>query len=426
MSRALAHAANWFGLVSIAGAIVTASSLALHGGNSAYWLTATALVPMGVLLAVLSVKRSVALSVSYLVVGGLCTFIYAWSLLSDNATFPFSNLFIIALPKMALVMVGGAGSGALLGVIWTTAGLVTAELASASAALVAGSEIRPDSTTLLTYLLLVALLLFDGLTRRTARVAQAVIHRAAREDRALELRRELELRAAAHLHDTALSQLILIAESPAGPVDPRLGAQITRDLSTLVDDDWLLAATRAAAHRDRFAPHSAQPQELARTGGSEITTAIEDATARGLTVQLSGDPAALALLDPHLDLALGQALRQCLYNVLRHAAVTEADVSIVAMPGEFTVIVVDDGVGFDSAALAAAQAGTHSGSTPLQPTGADSTTRQALGLRNSVQHRIESVGGTVEIWSRADVGTSVMMSVPLRSARSESEEGTHR
>lgn len=397
MSRALAHAANWFGMVSIAGAIVASVSLAIDSGHSAYWFSAAVLVPMGILLGLLSVRRSVGLTLGYLAVGGICTFVYALSFLSDNAAFPYSNLFIIALPKMALVMVGGAGSGALLGVIWTTAGLATAELATTAAAVVAGSQIRPDSTTLITYLLIVALLLFDGLTRRTARVAQAVIHRAAREDRALELRRELELRAAAHLHDTALSQLILIAESKPGSLDPRLGTQITRELSTLVDDDWLLGAARAAQHRVDSA------QSVAGAGGAiqpergqphEIATAIDDAGVRGLTVQISGDPAALVGLDPVIDRALGQALRQCLINVLRHAGVTEADVCIVASPGEITLIVVDDGVGFASA----------------------ESSEQALGLRNSVRHRIESLGGTVEVWSRVGVGTSVMMSMPLEIA----------
>lgn len=407
MSRALAHAANWFGMVSIAGAIVASISLAVETGHSAYWFSAAVLVPMGILLGLLSMRRSVGLTLGYLAVGGICTFVYALSFLSDNAAFPYSNLFIIALPKMALVMVGGAGSGALLGVIWTTAGLATAELAATAAAVVAGSEIRPDSTTLVTYLLIVALLLFDGLTRRTARVAQAVIHRAAREDRALELRRELELRAAAHLHDTALSQLILIAESRPGPLDPRLGTQITRELGTLVDDDWLLGATRAAQSRVDSG------QSLAGTGGAiqtqrgqahEIATAIDDATARGLTVQISGDPAALVGLDPVIDRALGQALRQCLINVLRHAGVTEADVCIVAAPGELTVIVVDDGVGFASA----------------------ESSEQALGLRNSVHHRIESLGGNVEVWSRVGVGTSVMMSVPLGGIGEADDGGGYR
>lgn len=405
MSRALAHAANWFGMVSITGAIVASVSLAIDSGDSAYWFSAAVLVPMGILLGLLSVRRSVGLTLGYLAVGGICTFVYALSFLSDNAAFPYSNLFIIALPKMALVMVGGAGSGALLGVIWTTAGLVTAELATTAAAVVAGSQIRPDSTALVTYLLIVALLLFDGLTRRTARVAQAVIHRAAREDRALELRRELELRAAAHLHDTALSQLILIAESKPGPLDPRLGTQITRELSTLVDDDWLLGAARAAQHRVDSA------QSVAGAGGAiqsergqphEIATAIDDASVRGLTVQISGDPAALDDLDPVIDRALGQALRQCLINVLRHAGVTEADVCIVASPGEITLIVVDDGVGFASA----------------------ESSEHALGLRNSVRHRIESLGGTVEVWSRVGVGTSVMMSVPLEAAgRGSTDDG---
>lgn len=417
MSRALANAANCFGLVSISGAIVACASLALAGGPALYWLAGASLLPMGFLLAVLSARRTVALAAAFLLLGGICTFVYAATLMSSSDSFPHSNLFILSLPKLALVMVGGAGPGALVGVLWTTAGLTVAELATVAAVLFAGTEYRPDVVTLVTYLLLVTLLLFDGLTRRTARIAQAVIHRAAREDRALELRRELELRAAAHLHDTALSQLILIAEARPGPIDARLGAQINRDLSTLGDDDWLLGASHASNHRDaalRAVPDFTSADGSLSRQNSEIATAIDDAQVRGLEVQLSGDPGALSTLEPHIDRALGQALRQCLFNVLRHAGVNEVDVCVLAAPEELTLIVVDDGIGFDSAATF--------GATHLSPpAGGDGSRRaarsengeQSLGLQNSVLHRIESLGGTVEVWSRVNVGTSVMMSVPI-------------
>jgi signal transduction histidine kinase len=55
-----------------------------------------------------------------------------------------------------------------------------------------------------------------------------------------------------------------------------------------------------------------------------------------------------------------------------------------------TVMVVDDGRGFDE-----------------QQTGSD-----RMGLRNSVRERIGRVGGDVQVWTSPGSGTSVMMSVP--------------
>jgi signal transduction histidine kinase len=415
MSRALAHAANWFGIVCIAGAIATMVALTFYLPEPRFLIAAATLLPMGALLAVLSVRRTVTLSLCYLLVGGFCTFVYAFTLLSNPASFPSSDLFIVALPKMALVMVGGAGSGALLGVLWTTGGLVIAELATAAAAVLVGSQLRADLTTLVTYVLLVAVLLFDGLTRRTARIAQPVMHLAAREDRTLELRREIELRAAAQLHDTALSELILIAESKPGPLDERLVAQIGREITALNDRDWLVAERQV----ERESLLAASAAGSSAWQASAVAVAVDDARARGLTVRVSGDPDAVRGLDPSVDRAVGQALGQCFINVLRHAGVTEADVSIVVAPEDLTVIVVDDGIGFDVSDLLTD--GFELPPAERTPSGAPTT--QGIGLRHSVRGRIEAHGGTVEIWSRPGVGTSVMMSVPWARGTITAEAG---
>lgn len=408
MSRALAHAANWFGIVCLAGAVTTMLALAFYLPEPRFLIAAGTLLPMGALLVALSVRRTVTLSLCYLLVGGFCTFVYAFTLLSNPASFPSTNLFIVALPKMALVMVGGAGSGALLGVIWTTAGLVIAELATMAAAVLAGSQLRADVTTIVTYVLLVAVLLFDGLTRRTARIAQPVMHLAAREDRTLELRRELELRAAAQLHDTALSELILIAESEPGPLDERLVAQIGREITALTDRDWLVGDR----HNERESRVASAAAGSSAWRASAVAVAIDDARARGLTVRLSGDPDAVRGLDPSVDRAVGQALGQCFINILRHAGVTEADVSIVVAPEDLTLIVVDDGIGFDVSALVSDEPEAERADHAAFGESADATPPQGIGLRHSVRGRIEAHGGTVEIWSRPGVGTSVMISVP--------------
>jgi signal transduction histidine kinase len=123
---------------------------------------------------------------------------------------------------------------------------------------------------------------------------------------------------------------------------------------------------------------------------SELHNAIELARDEGLSVDISGDRDALALLSPERRRAIGLAARQCLVNVLRHSGSATAEVAVSSSSDAVSVMVVDSGRGFVPS----------------------STASDRLGLRQSVHDRIERVGGTVTVYSSPDVGTTVMMSVP--------------
>jgi signal transduction histidine kinase len=77
-------------------------------------------------------------------------------------------------------------------------------------------------------------------------------------------------------------------------------------------------------------------------------------------------------------------------NVIRHSGSATAEVALSADAGSVSVMVVDGGSGF-----------------PAAGPGAD-----RLGLRQSVEDRIARVGGSVDIYSTADVGTTVILTVP--------------
>jgi signal transduction histidine kinase len=117
---------------------------------------------------------------------------------------------------------------------------------------------------------------------------------------------------------------------------------------------------------------------------------VDEHRALGLDVTVSGDPSALERLDQRALTALIRAVGQCLANVRKHAGTDAAEVSVFDDSASCTVMVVDDGRGFDEDA-----------------TGAD-----RMGLRGSVRDRIGRVGGDVQIWSSPGSGTSVMMTVP--------------
>jgi signal transduction histidine kinase len=123
---------------------------------------------------------------------------------------------------------------------------------------------------------------------------------------------------------------------------------------------------------------------------SELHLAIESARDEGLTVDVSGDRDAFTRLDADVRKAIGLAVRQCLVNVIRHSGSPTAEVALSAFGDDISVMVVDSGRGFPASAPAA----------------------DRLGLRQSVHERIARVGGTVDIYSSVDVGTTVILTVP--------------
>jgi signal transduction histidine kinase len=92
--------------------------------------------------------------------------------------------------------------------------------------------------------------------------------------------------------------------------------------------------------------------------------------------------------------AVRQSLGECLENVRRHAGVLAADVTAVADGDQASVMVVDEGLGFDP----------------------DAVPPDRLGLRESVSGRLVDVGGSASVWSGPGLGTSVLLAVPLAGA----------
>ncbi|MBC7442697.1 MAG: ATP-binding protein [Ramlibacter sp.] len=402
-SQALARASHWFGLTCLAGALLallvlnfanlagpTSTSAATNAATTdtatttpAQWLTILAVLAMAGFLVALSLRRTVTLTIAYLVVGGACTFLYTITVLGIPDAFPFSNMFLVTLPKLALVMVGGAGSGALAGVLWSTIGFVLAESVTVLAALQTQVPYSPDAFTISTYLFLVGVLLFAAFARRQV-AAQTALHRAVLDDQSRLLRHDLDQRALARTQDTTLNQLVALARAHAGPLSPNLASSIRDTLETLRGTDWLTDADQRSV-----APSAGTDAWLT----SEVYAAIERSRDRGLVVEVTGERAALGRLDPVSDRELGLAVQQCLTNVILHSGIVTAEVVIESEPDSLSLMVTDAGRGFTES-----------------ETGAD-----RLGLRQAVRHRIERLGGSASIFTRPGAGTSVLLSVPVVS-----------
>ena len=451
LSRALARSAHWFGLVCLFGALLTLSILSISR-SAELWVTVVVILGMAALLVALARHHTLWLTTAYLVLGGGAAYFYTLSVLSAPDVFTTSNLFLLALPKMALVMVGGAGTRAgqsasgsagtntLTGVLWATAGFVIAEAATVAAIAQTDVPYRADLFTIGAYLLLTGILLLAAFARRRgAAAAQLVIHRAVQDDATRTLRHDLDHRAVTLLNDTAVSALVSLAHLPAGPVPEHLLGSIRGTLHTLTETDWLTnadARTRTdadsrpdagdAADVDGVGADGAGPEAdvgRADTGATDadaraaaagsriwlasaVYSAVEHCRDRDLHVDVTGDPAALRRLDAGTDRELGLAVQQCLVNVILHAGIAAAEVHI-DMPLDherpsLAIMVTDAGRGFTESESAG----------------------DRLGLRQSVRRRIEQLGGSVVIWTRPGAGTSVLLTVPVAATdRARDESG---
>ncbi|RKR73142.1 signal transduction histidine kinase [Frondihabitans australicus] len=378
-SRAIARACHAIATVLLVAATVILVAAQITNPALILWPAMVALVPMLALLLVVERVRSTVSTIAYLVVGAAAVYVYAVTALAQFSWITSSDAFTISLPKLALVMVGGSGLRARRGPLWATFGLVAGEVATQIATWQAGATPRIDATTLLGYVLIVATMGGSLIARDRARRVQPNLHRAARDEQVSEVRHEIEQQASALVHDTVLSHLAAISVAADGRLDPSLAADIQRDLEVIVGQEWLHESVADASHVQ------------GEWEASELHRAVEQAEAQGLDVSVTGDVSAPARLAPAVARALSLAVAQCFSNVLRHAGTKQAELVLLASDSDVSVMVIDNGVGFDES-----------------KTGAD-----RLGVKNSIRGRIERVGGTVQIWSSPGSGTSVMFGLPV-------------
>lgn len=347
------------------------------------WPAILAIVPMLVALYYADVTKSALFSAAYLVIGGAAIFWFSLTLASQLPIEAMSAATTIALPKIALVLVGGTGTRTTSALVWCSAGFVVAEIASVGGILQSSGSFIFDGTTLSVFVVVMAIVTMSWLAQRGVSRSQASLYSAAREELVAALRHRIEVRAAALLHDTVLNHLSTIAASTDSSMSETLLAQMRRDLALLDGPDWLT---------EGGAPDS--DVDTASWEASGVFHAITEARELGLEVDVTGDLGALARFDCPTSRELGLAVKQCLVNVINHSGAMDAEVAVHSSGDELLLMVVDSGRGFE-------------------PT---STTPDRLGLKNSVVARLESVGGGAQVWSTPGRGTSIVLRVPFDTA----------
>jgi signal transduction histidine kinase len=202
---------------------------------------------------------------------------------------------------------------------------------------------------------------------------------------------DLAQRTTAAVHDTLLNDLSIVMNAPDA-LDARMRARLREDLETLGSAEWLDASSQLT-----------MVDEQDTSLRNDIMRLISGFQWRGLSVHVTGSGDGIYQLDPAIATALVDALGAALENVARHSGATVAEVELVYAPGAITIMVTDEGAGFDPAQVPA----------------------DRLGIRASIEGRIAAVGGTVQLWSTPGSGTSIMMTVPVQSVLREHDAPHH-
>ena len=183
----------------------------------------------------------------------------------------------------------------------------------------------------------------------------------------------------AWLHDSVLQLLEYVvaggyADSPDGEEMRRVVGLAADELRRFVDDD---------------AP-AAPPRTLTRA----LADAARDARrmAGSLRIRIVVGPLG-PNLPPEVADALAGAAREALVNAAKHADASHATVRCAVADGAVSVLVEDDGAGFDTAGVL-----------------------QGCGLRDSITGRLTRVGGSALVDSTPGAGTRVTLTVPLSTA----------
>lgn len=315
----------------------------------------------------------------YLLVAGGAAIGYQVVLLAADPSLAVDSVYLLNRPTLALVAVGITASSAVAGIAWGAIGYLVSILCGASAAMIAQVPFNPGfGPTMVLGILVVAHLTLATIQVRLRRRVPNFDELEA-ETLALAHGQDLARRTTAVVHDTLLGDLAVVLHAD-DRLDDRTRDRLRHDLETLRSAEWLSATADASRLSDTDAGLR-----------NEFSALTSEYQWRGLTIQLTASGTADHRLERDAADALLGATRACLDNVLHHSGATSAQVEVIADTEQVTVMISDQGTGFDPDAVAA----------------------DRLGLRASIRERLEAVGGRAQIWSSPGSGTSVLLTAPV-------------
>lgn len=297
--------------------------------------------------------------------------------------------FLLNRVATALPLVGALGGSARSGVRWTLAGMVVGYASLVAGWLALGGLGPVGYGPLIVGVIALSGFALLATVRRRAkqRIPEFLaVQRAVLID---DRERELQRRAAAAVHDTVLADLAAVSHA-SGPVSERMRAHILGDLDAIARPTARGGPAHPGAGERRGVDAVDAVAPLARA----LLDLADSYRWTGVTVQVSGAEDVEGETPDSIMEALVGATRAALDNVAAHAGTARAELVIGQRDDAIAVLVVDAGRGFDPATVAP----------------------DRLGLRESIDGRMRSVGGSARVWS-GDEGTTVMLRVPLGAHR---------
>lgn len=244
---------------------------------------------------------------------------------------------------------------------------------------------------------LLALLLLSvigySLYRRYRRRQHAALQRTLQEQQELAMKAVMEAeekerqRIARDLHDgigqmmSAAKMNLSALESELDIPEPAQQASLTRIMS-LVDD---------SCRELRHVSHNMMPHVLIKNNlALALLDFINKLDKKELAINLYTEGLEQRL-DPATETVFYRAVQECVNNVLKHAAASRLDLSVIRDRDSLSATIEDNGRGFDPA---------------------DPKTAAGIGLVN-IKSRIAYLKGTVDIDSQPGKGTLIAMHIPL-------------
>jgi signal transduction histidine kinase len=370
---------------------VLVETTARAGRLSASILPSGLLVLMLVCLGFVVWRARIWAVAAYLVIGFVASTTYELTLLMALPGSIDTQIYLLNRPAVALVLVGLAARSPVAGIGWSVLGFVVSTVSTFAVSVLGQVPFRPGYGPIVVVVIsLAAYLTLWGVQLVQRRRIPNIEELEAENDR-LARGEDLARRTTAAVHDTLLNDLSIVMNAPDA-LDARARGRLRQDLETLRGAEWLDTSSQLTVVDD-------QDTSLR----NDIMRLISDFQWRGLSVHVTGSGDGIYQLEPAIATTLVDALSAALENVVRHSGATVAEVELVYEPEAITVMVTDEGVGFDPSKVAA----------------------DRLGLRASIEARIAAVGGTVQIWSTPGSGTSIAMTVPVRSILREHDAPHH-
>jgi signal transduction histidine kinase/ligand-binding sensor domain-containing protein len=207
----------------------------------------------------------------------------------------------------------------------------------------------------------------------------------------MDLQENERKRIAGELHDS-LVQNLLVAKNRSllgmkNAADPE---RVTRELSEIS------SALTDAIDEVREIAHNLRPYQLDRLGLTQALQSLAGKMSESSAVKFSTNIENIdELFAAETSTIIYRIVQESVNNILRHSGASDASIVVKRNPPGVDIIVRDNGGGFRFDQAAASQTA-------------------GFGL-TSIDQRVKMLGGALTVDSAADVGTTVSVTIPLRT-----------